>query len=72
MATVSRYSKDTIRNQVWESSITEDNGVYILHEVHLRNDVDKVIKEVEKVITEEEAIVYKEKNKEWHIETYKR
>jgi hypothetical protein len=42
-----------------------------MYETHLRRDKFKVIKEVEKIISKEEADQYKEKNKEFHIETYK-
>jgi hypothetical protein len=71
MATISRYSKDTLKNQVWETCIIEDNNVFKMYETHLRRDKFKVIKEVEKIISKEEADQYKEKNKEFHIETYK-
>ena len=32
MATIHRYSKPTIRGQVWESSIVENEGNIVLHE----------------------------------------
>lgn len=70
MGTIHRYSKDTIKNQVWEIFITEKKNKIIFTEIHFRKDTFKVIKEVEKEITQEEAAIYKEKNKEWHIETY--
>ena len=71
METIHRYSKDTIKNQVWETCIIENENNIILSEIHLRMDNFKVIKEVEKQITQQEAENYKEKNKQWHIETYK-
>ena len=71
MATIHRYSKDTIKNQVWETCIIENETNIVLSEIHLRRDNCKVIKEVEKEITKQEAEKYKEKNKQWHIETYK-
>jgi len=71
MATIHRYSKDTIKNQVWETCIIENETSIVLSEIHLRRDNFKVIKEVEKEITKQEAENYKEKNKQWHIETYK-
>ena len=70
METIHRYSKDTIKNQVWETCIIENENNIILSEIHLRMDNFKVIKEVEKQITQQEAENYKEKNKQWHIETY--
>ena len=70
MATTSRYSKDTLKNQVWETSIVEENGTFTIYETHLRRDCFRVIKEVEKVISKEEAEQYKEKNKDFLIETY--
>ena len=72
MATIHRYSKDTIKNQVWETCIIENETNIVLSEIHLRRDNFKVIKEVEKEITKQEAENYKEKNKQWHIETYKK
>ena len=70
MEIIHRYSKDTIKNQVWETCIIENENNIILLEIHLRRDNFKVIKEVEKQITKQEAEFYKEKNKKWHIETY--
>ena len=71
METIHRYSKDTIKNQVWETCIIENENNIILSEIHLRRDNFKVIKEVKKQISQQEAEIYKEKNKRWHIETYK-
>ena len=70
MATIHRYSKDTIKNQVWETCIIENENNITLSEIHLRRDNCKVIKEVVKQITQVEAENYKERNKQWHIETY--
>jgi len=71
MEIIHRYSKDTIKNQVWETCIIENENNIILSEIHLRRDNFKVIKEVKKQISQQEAEIYKEKNKRWHIETYK-
>jgi len=70
MEIIHRYSKDTIKNQVWETCIIENENNIILLEIHLRRDNFKVIKEIEKQITKQDAEIYKEKNKKWHIETY--
>lgn len=70
MQTIHRYSKDTIKGQVWETSIRESENSIILSEIHIRRSGFDIIKEVEKEITKDQAEAYKEKNKKWHIETY--
>ena len=70
MATIHRYSKDTIKNQVWEICIIESENTITLSEMHFRKNTHKVIKEVVKQITKKDAENYKEKNKNWHVETY--
>lgn len=70
MATIYRYSKDTIKGQVWESSLVIDKESIVLHETHERLNPYKIIKDVTKTLTQEEAFLYQEKNKEHLIETY--
>jgi site-specific DNA-cytosine methylase len=61
MGTIHRYSKDTIRKQVWETCIIENEDKIILSEIHMRTDNGEIIKQIEKEITNEEAGIYKEK-----------
>lgn len=70
MKKIYRYSRDTIKNQVWENCIIESEGEIILSEIHLRRDNCEVIKQVEKYISKEESEMYKEKNKNWLVEVY--
>ena len=70
MKKIYRYSRDTIKNQVWENCIIESEGKIILSEIHLRRDNCEVIKQVEKYISKEESEMYKEKNKNWLVEVY--
>ncbi len=70
MATIHRYLKSTIKNQVWEISIIEDSDSIMLYETHFRKDNSKIIKEVKKALTKEVAEAYKESNKYFHVETY--
>jgi hypothetical protein len=68
--TVHRYSKDTIKGQVWETTITDHGDKIVLCEIHSRLKTSKVIKEVEKVISRREAEEYKINNSQWLIESY--
>ncbi len=70
MKKVFRFSKDTIKNQVWESSVIFSNNNVMLYESHIRTDSFKTIKEFEKELTEEEAREYITLNKEFLIEKY--
>lgn len=71
MQTIYRYSRDTIKKQVWENCIIESEDKIMLSEIHLRRDNCEVIKQVEKEISKEESDRYKEKNKQFLIEVYK-
>jgi hypothetical protein len=71
MKTIHRYSRDTIKNQVWEACIIEDGDSITLSQTHWRVDNCRVIAEVTKQISVAEAEDYKDRHKEWHIETYK-
>jgi hypothetical protein len=68
--TTYRYTRDTIRNQMWENSIIETEGKIILSEIHMKKDDGEIIKEIEKELTPEQSQKYKEKNKMWLIEIY--
>ena len=70
METIYRYSKDTIKKQVWETCIIESENTIILSEIHMRTDNCEIIKQIEKEITKEYAENYKEKNKNYIIEIY--
>ena len=70
MTTIYRFSKDTIRNQILESSVTYSDSKIILSESHIRTDSFKTIKEFEKELTDEEAQQYISINKDYLIEKY--
>ena len=70
METIYRYSRDTIKKQVWENCIIESENKIILSEIHMRTDNCEIIKQIEKEITKKESDIYKEKNKQYLIETY--
>lgn len=70
MKKVYRFSKDTIKKQVWESSIIFSDDSIILYESHIRTDTFKTIKEIKKYITEEQAQEYINVNNIYLIEKY--
>lgn len=71
MKTIHRYQKDTIRNQVWETSIIVGPDKITMHKVHFRKDNYAVIKEVSETITEKKMKSFMDKNSIYHVESYK-
>lgn len=72
MKTIYRYTKDTIRNQEWETIITDNNdGTYDFDEIHLRRDYYKVIKQISKKVNKDFVERYMKENQKYLIEEYK-
>lgn len=70
MKTIHRYQKDTIRNQVWETSIIVEDEKITMTKIHFRKDNYNVLKEVSETIKENKMKCFMDKNSLYHIESY--
>lgn len=68
--TIYRYNKPTLKHQIWDISIIEDNktGEVLFSELHWVTKNVRIIKDVERLITQKQADAYKVKNAEHFVE----